>query len=272
MKAGRPCDSLKRHFSGYLRQFVGYVDLLARHDPDRFVWAQTKGILDHMVNARETFDPPSRRTTMFCRAKARELGIISGQHMLFRAGRMREGFTVAHHGDITRVTDNVCNIACNIPIGSPPGSPLNEIGSPLGSPPGSPPVLPKSDLWFTTWFIPTVSDDSENTLDITPSENFCPENVQSDSALALLALRTLTDNPFNPLRGRNDDAAFAAGVEHKSNPEIESKSTATATTPESENPNSRKTHTGIKSLCQDCGAALSQAEWKDHQCPRRGVR
>ena len=238
VKAGRPCDSLKRHFAGYLRQFVGYVDLLARHDHERFVWAQTKDIGDHMVNA---FKPPSRRTTMFCRAKARELGIIGGQHMRFRAGRMREGFIVAKHDSIMSVTGNVC---CNSASNIPSGSPLNEIGSPLGSPLGSPPVLPKPDLWCTTWCTTDSPYDSENTIDITPSENFCPENVQSDSALALRTLRTQTDKPFNPLRARNYDAAFAVGIEHAPQP----------------NP------TRIR--CQGCNALLTIIEWATHPCNR----
>src|ERR1700722_7060001 len=87
MKPGRPC-SLKRHFAGYLRQFIGYVDLLARRDYERFVWAGTQDISDHMLTAEQNLDPPSRRMVMFCRAKARELGIISDQQTRLRHGRM----------------------------------------------------------------------------------------------------------------------------------------------------------------------------------------
>jgi hypothetical protein len=42
--------SLKRHFKGCARQVVGYLDLLAGKDPDRFVWMSVNNIVEHCKN------------------------------------------------------------------------------------------------------------------------------------------------------------------------------------------------------------------------------
>jgi hypothetical protein len=49
LKEDESC-SLKRHFSGCIRQVVGYLDLLAKNDADRVVWVKAKNIQKHCKN------------------------------------------------------------------------------------------------------------------------------------------------------------------------------------------------------------------------------
>src|SRR5258705_7263505 len=47
LKNSEVCSSLKRHYRGALRQVVGYLDLLATKDPERFVWPSISDIQKH---------------------------------------------------------------------------------------------------------------------------------------------------------------------------------------------------------------------------------
>src|ERR1700740_2202747 len=74
--------SLKRHFQGCLRQYVGYVDLLAAKDPERFVWASERNIARHCLKysgGKPDEKPYEGRTARYCKQFLRERGIISEQ-------------------------------------------------------------------------------------------------------------------------------------------------------------------------------------------------
>src|SRR5882762_6975900 len=91
---GKPC-SLKRHFTGCLRQVVGYLDMLATHDPERFVWCSVENIQRH-ARKWKTGVTYSRWQIFFCLREAKELGVLTSATRT-RHGIHRRGFIVTSH-------------------------------------------------------------------------------------------------------------------------------------------------------------------------------
>jgi hypothetical protein len=108
LKNGKPC-SLKRHYRGALRQVVGYLDLLANKDPERFVWVSITNIREHCKDySRDRLY--GRRVISDCKQALVEQGIISRNRVVrLRKGVWREGFIVRSHGEVTTVSaDQEC--------------------------------------------------------------------------------------------------------------------------------------------------------------------
>ena len=103
LKNGKPC-SLKRHYRGALRQVVGYLDLLANRDAERFVWPSISDIRKHCKDytSGELY---SVRIVSYCKETLVAQGIISRNRVWrVRNGEMREGFIVRSHGEITTIS------------------------------------------------------------------------------------------------------------------------------------------------------------------------
>jgi hypothetical protein len=103
--------SLKRHFQGCLRQYVGYVDFLAAKDAERFVWASERDIARHCrkySGGKPDEKPYQGRTARYCKRFLREQGIISEQITRVRGGIVREGFIAAAHDSLVQMSGNVC--------------------------------------------------------------------------------------------------------------------------------------------------------------------
>src|SRR6516162_5987187 len=85
LKPGVSC-TLKRHFSGCIRQVVGYLDLLASNDDDRLVWVTAKSIQKHCKNydIKVKGKPTQYSLSMVEKAlnALRTTGIISRQHAI----------------------------------------------------------------------------------------------------------------------------------------------------------------------------------------------
>ena len=112
-KNGKPC-SLERHYAGALRQYIGILDELASHDPERFVWATDAYLLSHCRKYREEkiFKAGkvlySERIIKDCKFVLRLQGVISTRVQRERFGLLRWGVIVAGHDEIARVRGNRC--------------------------------------------------------------------------------------------------------------------------------------------------------------------
>ena len=91
---GKPC-CLKRHFKGYLRQIVGYLDLLAARDPERFVWCSAENIQRH-TRKWKSGKACGRWLIFYWLREAQGLGVLSPATRT-RHGIQRRGFIVASH-------------------------------------------------------------------------------------------------------------------------------------------------------------------------------
>jgi hypothetical protein len=123
VKAGEPC-SLKRHFTGCMRQVIGFLDLLANNDPDRLVWVTTASVQKHCKNYRAKGKPPySLKMVEVCLKALRDKGIISRQHAVEL--QERRGFVVDHAFVVTP-HDALCvksNTTCRfVGMGEVPGT------------------------------------------------------------------------------------------------------------------------------------------------------
>src|SRR5882757_5050147 len=77
-KNGKLCSSLKRHYRGALRQVVGYLDLLATKDPERFVWPSISDIQKHCRDYKRG-GLYSVRIVSYCKEALIAQGVISNR-------------------------------------------------------------------------------------------------------------------------------------------------------------------------------------------------
>jgi hypothetical protein len=98
LHANKPCG-LKKHFRGCFRQVLGYLDMLATDDEERFVWAGWKSILQHAQKWKEEERTYSRRQVFFWLREAQKLGIIEPAKRV-RSGFVRSGFIVKSHATL----------------------------------------------------------------------------------------------------------------------------------------------------------------------------
>lgn len=112
VKADQRC-SLKRHFTGCLRQVIGILDHLASKDPDRLVWITTASVQKHCKNYGVKGEPLySLKMVEVCLKALRDKGIISHQHAL--EVQQRRGFIVDHafvvapHDALCKETNTTC--------------------------------------------------------------------------------------------------------------------------------------------------------------------
>jgi hypothetical protein len=101
---GKPC-SLKRHFKGCLRQVIGYLDMLAAHDHERFAWCSVGNIQRH-ARKWKTGVTYSRWQIFFCLREAKELGVMTSA-MRTRHGIPRKGFVVTSHDALMMIIPGV---------------------------------------------------------------------------------------------------------------------------------------------------------------------
>lgn len=108
LKRGETC-SLKRHYRGALHELIGYLDLLAQKDPERFVFAH----MDTIISACSKFKskkPFRERAIKYALAELRLRFIVSKRLMRSRFGREMEGFIVAPHDSLALQHDHQCRL------------------------------------------------------------------------------------------------------------------------------------------------------------------
>jgi hypothetical protein len=122
----RPC-TLKRHFSGCMRQVVGYLDLLALKDPDRLVWCGVKDVQKHCFNYSRLKDGKPTRYSLTMVEKAlralRAKGILSRPHAVELQERrgfvVQSAYVVTPHEALTVKVKNCCRF---VGMGKVPGT------------------------------------------------------------------------------------------------------------------------------------------------------
>jgi hypothetical protein len=141
LKPGVSC-TLKRHFSGCIRQVIGYLDLLAENDEDRIVWITAKSIQKHCknydikVNGKPT--PYSQSMVEKALSALREKNIISRQHAIELQERrtfvIDHAYVVAPHDALCMKKGSCCRF---MGPGRVPGTKWGIAGKPSAG-----------DVWF----------------------------------------------------------------------------------------------------------------------------
>lgn len=91
--------ALKNHFSGVLREVVGYLELQAQRNPDRFAFPEIEDIVEHCKRFKQPKSNYSLAWVKYALKEFRERGIISKRFQRWfdgdKIGKMRYGFYVA---------------------------------------------------------------------------------------------------------------------------------------------------------------------------------
>jgi hypothetical protein len=148
IKRSEKC-SWKRHFRGCARDLIGYVDLLAKNNRNRFVMSHVPAITEGCNGRyRKNEKPYSKSMVEKTLALLRDHKIVSERMKMTIDGVEREGFVVASHESMTIRYPRVCVVAG---IGKGPGTFVNDIWVPDAS----------SAEWFgkVTEFGPKITDE-----------------------------------------------------------------------------------------------------------------
>src|SRR5882757_9654863 len=112
--------SWKRHFHGCARDLIGFLELLAKNSPDRFVIASVPGLTKGCNGKyRENKTPYSKSMVEKTLLLLREHKIVSRRVKMHRDGVERDGFVVADHKSMTVRYPLVCVVAG---LGKGPGT------------------------------------------------------------------------------------------------------------------------------------------------------
>jgi hypothetical protein len=103
---GNSCSCLKRHSIGCVRQVIGFAELMANRDPDRFIWPTMKA-WSRVAKKKDSNEIYSSRQIGRC------LVLLEVNHWMlptkiFRRGKLRSGWIVARHEDITTIQEDRC--------------------------------------------------------------------------------------------------------------------------------------------------------------------
>jgi hypothetical protein len=107
---GKPCDKLKYHYSGALRELVGIIELIAENDPDRFAFLNMPAMMEHCHRYKQPENKFGERWLRQCLSELRARSIISKrlQHLANRQIGMREGFYVVPHAAVCKEVGGLC--------------------------------------------------------------------------------------------------------------------------------------------------------------------
>lgn len=97
----------KGHCTGVVREVIGYLELRAKDDPERFVWPRVDHIVDHCTHCKGG-PHYSERIVKAVLAFLRRRHAISHRLKRRRNGAMREGFIVTPHNSLFKRTKNLC--------------------------------------------------------------------------------------------------------------------------------------------------------------------
>ena len=99
---------LKKHYKNVLREVVGYLDLLASNDAERFAFASVPNITKHCNKFSKGRAPYQQRQVENALEFLREQFVISGRIERKRLGTVRSGFIVTPHDALCARTKNCC--------------------------------------------------------------------------------------------------------------------------------------------------------------------
>lgn len=107
LKADAVCG-LKKHYKNVLREVVGYLDMLASNDAERFVFASVPDIVKHCNKYSQGRAPYRQRQVENALEFLRAQLVISGRIERPRFGTVRSGFIVTPHDSLCVRTKNCC--------------------------------------------------------------------------------------------------------------------------------------------------------------------
>lgn len=107
LKSDAVC-SLKKHYLNVLREVVGYLELLASNDPQRFVWPSVPDIVKHCTKYSKGRTPYEQHQVENALRFLRDQNVISRRVERERLGVMRRGFIVTPHDSLCVRTKNCC--------------------------------------------------------------------------------------------------------------------------------------------------------------------
>jgi hypothetical protein len=96
LQSGEICK-LEHHYSGLLRELIGWLDLLASNRPDRFVYCGVEAMVEHCHRYKQPNNKFGKRLIEYALKELRARHIISKRLFRFVDGVQREGFIVAPH-------------------------------------------------------------------------------------------------------------------------------------------------------------------------------
>jgi hypothetical protein len=107
LKAGEEC-TLKRHHRGALREVIGFLNMLANNDQERFVFPEVDAIVEGCKKyaSKTVYDA---RIIKYALAELRARHIISKRLTRIRSGMERLGFIVAPHDCLAVRSGSQCN-------------------------------------------------------------------------------------------------------------------------------------------------------------------
>lgn len=109
VRDGKPCK-LKRHYRDCVREVVGYLDVLASNDEERFVYASVLDIVKHCKKRKKNNQPYGKRACEYALGLlARKDHLIIQQAVRLRKGAWRWGWLVAHHNTVAVREDGQCD-------------------------------------------------------------------------------------------------------------------------------------------------------------------
>ena len=99
---------LKKHYKNVLREVVGYLDMLAGNDPERFAFASVPDITKHCNKFSKGGAPYKQRQVENALEFLRAQFVISGRVERQRLGLLRSGFIVTPHDALCLRAKNCC--------------------------------------------------------------------------------------------------------------------------------------------------------------------
>jgi hypothetical protein len=107
---GKPCDKLKYHYTGALRELVGMLELIAENDPSRFVFPNMPAIIEMCHKYKQPTNKFGERWLRYALAELRARSIISKRlrHLADRRLGWREGFYLMPHDAVCIERNGPC--------------------------------------------------------------------------------------------------------------------------------------------------------------------
>lgn len=98
--------SHKHHFKNVLREVIGYLELHAKGDRERFVWFSVENLTEHCNRYKR--DAYKERAVHYAIAYLRRKHFISKRLKRMRGGVLREGVIVTPHDSLFQRTKLQC--------------------------------------------------------------------------------------------------------------------------------------------------------------------
>jgi hypothetical protein len=110
LKPGETCHSLKRHYKNCYREVVGFLDMLAAKDVERFAWPRVSGIVKRCNKYRKNKERYKQRQVKYVLAMLHCEPVVITDAERVRGGALRRGWLMAPHSALTLVENGCCDL------------------------------------------------------------------------------------------------------------------------------------------------------------------